>query len=92
MRKIYKKRLTVQEKQIVLFKGTDRVIKVEEQSGFLSLWYITDDVSDEPFYELIIYIIGTGHTLGDAVDADYVNTVVMQNGLVWHVFMHERNT
>lgn len=67
------------------------LLKVGEQGGQLCAWILIDQVA-EAVETLDFYIIGTGWKLPDASpdeigEIDYVDTVFMKNGLVWHIFV-----
>ena len=97
--KIYKYELNITDKQRIQVPGKHlRPLSVAEQYGKLMLWAI---VSDEPpdfranHTELEITIIGTGNPAPDLRQVDtfdgmrFIGTVVMSDGLVWHVFAKE---
>ena len=89
---ILKQPLAIQDKQIISLLGNEvEPLSVKEQSGRLVMYYKTDldihSISQEgPFTDITILIVGTGHTRLDTEKADYIGTVVMSNGLVWHYF------
>ena len=62
-----------------------QVLKVDEQDGQLCLWAIVDN--DEPLCnDLKIKIVGTGHQFDDPHAHIHLNSVIMSDGFVWHVF------
>lgn len=89
---ILKQPLSIQDKQTLSLPGNKvEPISVKEQNGRLVMYYKTDldlhSISQEgPFKDIVILIAGTGHTRSDIEKADYIGTVVMSNGLVWHCY------
>ncbi len=84
--------LSIQDKQIISLPGNKvEPIAVKEQNGRLVMYYTTDldihSISHEgPLQDMTILIAGTGHTRSDIEKADYIGTVAMSNGLVWHCY------
>lgn len=63
-----------------------KILKVGEQNGELVIWIMVDDEGETE--TLNVYIVGTGHKVpGELTGFDFFDTVQMQNGLVWHVFI-----
>lgn len=61
-------------------------LHVGEQNGLLYLWAAVDQADEKQKYR--VRVIGTGHVLPvDLRLHQYVGTVQMLDGLVWHVFV-----
>ena len=51
-----------------------------------SLWAAVD--SEEPLVERRVFVVGTGHSMEAAAEAEFVGTAIdYLRGLVWHVFV-----
>lgn len=61
-----------------------QILKIDEQHCNLCIWYCFNQAVAEDRVERTFKIYGTGHDI-NAADK-YLGTVVMNNGLVWHVF------
>lgn len=68
------------EKAKILYVGTT--------DGFgVSVWVLVNTGAKKEMR--MLYIRGTGHKLGNAVEEGYIGTVVTYGGsLVWHIFEH----
>ena len=90
MKTIYKYELEITDEQKVVIHGYKSILKVAEQNGSLMLWCIVDPTMS--FGKTInVDIVGTGHPINDerkCAKGGYFDTVVMTNGLVWHVFIN----
>jgi hypothetical protein len=85
MKVIHKRIIQIVDEQILVFKENDKILHVGEQRGNLCLWYTTDtNETNEQIYH--ISIRGTGHMLAQAHSSSHIGTVLMSDGLVWHVF------
>ena len=86
MRKIWKWELEIKDDQVITAPlGGLEYLDVQEQDGKLCLWGVVTDWETMGAYT--IYIFGTGHPIPNYLDTNtYIGTVVMSNGLVWHVF------
>ena len=64
-------------------------LSVQEQRGTLVLYFMTDAefMSEEITTPVKILIAGTWHKRSDIADAQYLGTVMMSYGLVWHCFV-----
>ena len=92
--KIYKYKLEITDEQVIPFP-VDQIaipLSVAEQRGELVLWAFVSTHSDMiSSNELYVRIIGTGNPITDEINLNtFVGTVVMSNGLVWHVFSEYR--
>ena len=89
---IHKQELIIVDRQTVNLKMTDIVLKVGEQNGKLFVWYITNTKQDEPLIPREFTLKGTGHSLDDLrLDDKYIDTVIMSNGFVWHIFSQRKD-
>lgn len=89
MRTIYKYPLDIQDVQYVNAPMGATPLHVDEQFVVLNLWMSID--TDRPNVKHRIVIRGTGHPQRSD-DGNYVGTVLMQSGLVWHVFHSQQET
>lgn len=65
-------------------KGAE-ILHVGEGHGDLYVWAIVDPSA--PIVPRKIEVLGTGWNLGEA-EVEFLGTVQMANGLVWHLFDH----
>ena len=88
MRKtIWKFNLMITGQQDVLVPEGAVPLSVQEQHGLLCIWFLVDlDSSPVP---ITLLIVGTGQPLNqtDAKQVEYLGTVQMTSGFVWHVFV-----
>jgi len=89
---IYKYELEITDNQMInTGKSRAYPISVAEQQGKLVMWAIlTDDIKHTGGnqYVMSVHIVGTGNRF-HALTGNYgtfIGTVVMTNGLVWHIF------
>lgn len=63
------------------------ILSAKEQNGNLCLWILVD-INQKTKIEYEIEIFGTGNPIecGNGVKRDFIDTVNMSNGLVWHLF------
>lgn len=85
MRVIYKYTIEDFETNIRI-KGFVTVLSAKVQNGKIVLYCMI--VKDSQEDELNISIIGTGHSLTDkrVSDKKYLDTVIDDDGYVWHIF------
>lgn len=100
MRTIYKYRLLITDKQVLAVHPGFKPLHVEEQDGELFIWGEVDtlDVTKpiEPvagsFMETLtnatVVIYGTGEPMW-AHNFSHFQTVLMSDGMVWHVYFKE---
>ena len=85
---IFKYKLEPVRKQVVKIEGYLKTFSAQAQGEDLVLYCAVDSAKKLPT-NLPVYIGGTG-TDNNFMVADaktFVNTVMMPNGLVWHVFL-----
>lgn len=98
MEVIYKYELEITDSQILQMHGIPRFLSVQEQNGKLVVWAIIDTNNGINGREILI--VGTGNEIpnyynlsGRSYDSasgyttEHIGTVVMNNGLVWHIFV-----
>jgi len=83
MRVIYKYPLAITNVQPITIPEDHVLLKVAEQNGELFVWIEVDTDSADMTGHFVIK--GTGHEL-DMYGFHYLDSVLMSNGLVWHVF------
>ena len=88
---IYKYELQITDRQIIETGPYPAYpLTVAEQGGKLMLWAMVDKNNNPPGsdkYGIFVQVIGTGNPFNanTHLDAKYLGTVLMSNGLVWHV-------
>lgn len=87
--RIWKFELSITDVQEVDIPFPARVLSVGNQRDELVLWALVDP--DDELMTVKIRIVGTGNPFDfelfdDARQAKFIGTVLMGNGLVWHVF------
>lgn len=89
MKVVYKYQLEIKEKQHLKIQGFNGFLKVAEQNGDLYLWCIIN-AKDKSSYTAEINLVGTGNMITDNARVNqnsYFDSVLMDNGFVWHVFI-----
>lgn len=86
MKTIYKYELEVTDFQFILMPIGAEILTVKNQDEKVMLWAIvdTDQLSETRNFE----ILGTGNKIPTSIGTsrEYISTIQMGNGLVWHVF------
>lgn len=92
MIEIHKQVLEITDIQLLMLKTTDVILKIGEQKGKISVWYRNDLNIQLMPQRRTFYIVGTGHDMSHCHKQGimFVDTVIMSNGLVWHVYAEER--
>lgn len=62
-----------------------RLLHVGEQGGDIAAWY-TKPADQEGEEYRTLHIEGTGCVIAESLIPSHVATVMMRNGIVWHVF------
>lgn len=73
--------------QNIQMPENSRILKVDDQDGILTLWALVD--TDNPDTRVMFEVVATGQQLSDLGRLKvrhHLNTVVMSDGIVWHVF------
>jgi len=86
MKTIYKYELKIQDQYQLDITGMREFLKIAEQDGKLYLWCLVETESEEN-YIVDVYIQGIGNKITNASfnKRTYFDSVIMSNGLVWHV-------
>lgn len=79
---VWKYELRIDDAQVVEMPSDADLLHVAEQNGHLCLWARVIPTGQRPERRKIL-IRGTGAPIWQQ---DHVGTVLMDNGLVWHVF------
>ena len=83
MRKIYKYSIFRFSRQYVELPIKYRILKFGNQHNDMFIWVEVDTVN--PMIEKVEFnIVGTGHTV--SVDGEYIDTVILPDGMVWHLY------
>lgn len=92
MKTIHKYTLEITDVQIIELPSSSTILKIAEQRGVLCMWVELDTNNNS--IKRHFRIIGTGHELEqhvfDLIEWSHIDTVLMANGLVWHIY--ETNT
>lgn len=86
MKHMLKWPLEINNSQTLQVPGDTTFHHVAEMDGTLMIWSSGD--TDVEYEKRTIYVRGTGHEL--PAMSEYIGTVVMSYGLVWHVFVAPR--
>lgn len=84
---VFKTTLKIEDEQKVPMQRGSRILKVAEQNGKVTLWYLCDceaELTDETFY-----VIGTGQQLPDTFPGNYVGSCKCEE-FIWHVFFKQK--
>ena len=84
--RIYKKVLSIEENGTLIAPIHSKVIKVGEQDDYLVAWFKFETRLCDDAAPISYKIVGTGDDYDVDDDFRYFDTVIMSNGLVWHVF------
>lgn len=88
MKKIFKYPLLITGTQIIEIPKSFQVTLIAEQKSVfgdgLMLWALVNPEEDK--VKLQIKIHGTGHDI-DTDKFSFISSVIMANGLVWHIFI-----
>lgn len=85
---IYKITLAIVDMRTIDLPISAEILHVGEQNGHLCMWYQfieSDPIQTQTTKRHTIEIIGTGNHYYQRPRV-HIGTVVMSNGLVWHVF------
>ena len=87
MNTIWKYEIPLTDKPVIQMPKDARMLSVGEQRGKLFVWAAVDPEADSVPHQF--RIAGTGHPVSMPLASMHVfciGTVIMSNGLVWHVF------
>jgi hypothetical protein len=86
MTKIYKYLMEITSYQQIKMPLSAKILKIAEQNNKLYLWAMVNNTNHT--YDMEIKIIGTGFQFKEELDRyEYVETVIMSDGFVWHIFI-----
>lgn len=86
MSQIFKYPLSLESTQVIQLPIGAKILTVKEQDGVPTVWAIVDQT--ETLVDVQVKIVATGEQF-ELEPWRYMNTLVMANGLVWHIFMCE---
>ena len=85
MKQIYKYPLQIVVSQQLCLHEDFKILSVAEQQGVLCLWTEVDTLNTPQKVKIIVH--GTGTIFPpETEEATFIGTVLMSNGLVWHVY------
>jgi len=88
MKRILKYPLEIKDRQFIRMPDDYKLLSAKEQHGEIILWALVDN--ENPISGAQIHIIGTGNPIDEPNQLfeywEYIDTVVMSNSLVWHVW------
>jgi hypothetical protein len=89
---IYKYSLEITDYQKLTLPVGAEIMAVKEVGGELVLYAVVDTDPTSEKFALGIFIFGTGQPLSqmNLRDLEYLDTVPMSNGLVWHVYFESK--
>lgn len=89
--RIFKYKLELVDEQWLQTKHrVVKVLSVAEQDGELCLWAVMDSSETHDRRQRRIFIVGTGNPFPVIGTGSFIGTVLMSDGLVWHVFEEQR--
>ena len=84
---VYKYPLEIEDEQVVLLPTGARILTVQQQNNNIFLWALVNPTSPNA-QAFTIRIHGTGHSISNSDELEYINTVQLYGGkLVFHVFV-----
>jgi hypothetical protein len=89
MKTIYKYEIEMKDHSQINIKGFRGFLKVGEQDESLFLWCLVE-TSDDINHTIDVYIQGTGTRINNSSfsKSNYFDSVIMSNGLVWHIALN----
>ena len=84
MQTVYKYEMSPLIVQVIEIPSGGVCRHVGEQNGNICLWVEVD--TDRPMLDRTLRIVGTGHPLPKDEELDFLGTVPMANGLVFHIY------
>lgn len=81
---IYKYRIELIDTATVVVPVGAKFLKVAEQEGELWVWCLVPSDSTETM-KVLLYIRGTGYEFTEG-EGEYIDSVLMLDGSVWHIF------
>ena len=89
--KIYKYLLEPKERQIIRVNSYTTFSVIEQHDQLFAYVPCIELPTNEEYYvDFEFIIVGTGQTLPDDIDEfSFVQTVLMKNGLVFHIFYRQ---
>ena len=89
METIYKYEIEIKDHSQINIKGFRGFLKVGEQDESLFLWCLVE-TSDDINHTIDVYIQGTGTQINNNSfsKSNYFDSVIMSNGLVWHIALN----
>lgn len=84
MNTIYKYSLIGPTKLELSLPLNARILTAHQQGGYPQLWALVD--TDSPYVIRTIEIFATGEQLYDTDTLQYITTLFMDTGLIYHVF------
>jgi hypothetical protein len=83
MRSIFKYRVPLTDRAVVMMPRGAQVLSVQEQAGELTAWALVN--SEQAREPVVFRVCGTGGPAED-VGAGYFISTVQMGGFVWHIF------
>jgi len=87
MKTIFKYEFEVNDKIDIPTFYNAELLKILATHKNLTFWFLVDTTKPKQIYTVAVY--GTGHPCDKDTDL-YLDTVRMNNGLVWHLFFDGR--
>lgn len=84
---VFKTVLKIEDEQKVEMQQGSRILKVANQRGKITLWYMCDP--EAGIVEETFYVLGTGQQMPDTFPGLYVASVECEE-FIWHVFFKKK--
>lgn len=88
MATIWKTQLQLTDEQAVDLPANSIPLAAHEQNGVLCVWWLVAPLAQR--CKRIVAIHGTGNPAEISEHERHVGTVLMPDGMVWHVFVDDR--
>ena len=87
MKKIYKYTLNIEDRQGLEMPTGAKILSAKNQGDNICLWALVDTEEKMTMtYEIEIFSTGNPVYENDKTFREFIDTCVMPNGLVWHLF------
>lgn len=86
MKRIFKYKLKVADKQTIMMPRHSQILSIQEQGGDITLWALVDPFYQKEPAEYHFAIIGTGHPIEEMEPFTHLATIQTSGGFVWHIF------
>ena len=87
MKKVYKYPIIITDRQVLTIPRGAQFLSIIQQADSIVLYALVDPDAPGKPYE--VFVRGTGTPIDDSYlrFCDFVGTIEMRDGLVWHIFV-----